>query len=377
MLKNNEDISCIKYLINLNHTILTCNMKNKLFIFSVSIVSLIIIISLINSSCTNDPVNLDLVDTVCFESQVLPIIQSSCGVTGCHDAGTNEAGFSATNYESIIKLVKSGSPRDSKLYKVITDINGENFMPPSPYTALSKESRTLIMVWIAQGAKNISCKSDTTGQNPNDTTNINPGDTSTYNADSVTFVQDILPIFQSGCVASSCHDAASHEEGYTLDSYAHITAHPGAIVPKYPNNSIIYHVVTNSETDDRMPPPPRNALSSAQIALLQQWISEGALNSDYPEPTCDTANVTFNGSVKPVLQSRCLSCHSNSAAASSGGGIKLEIYSDVKSRADNGSLTGAIKHLNGYSQMPKGSSKLDNCSIRKIEKWIELGSVNN
>lgn len=343
-------------------------MKIRLPLLSKISFSITIFYFLLNTSCIHDPVNLELLDTVCFERQVLPVIQSSCGVTGCHDAGTSESGFSATNYESIMSLVKPGSPRDSKLYKVITEINGENFMPPSPHQPLSKESRTLIMVWIAQGAKNTKCDADTS-QNPTDTTS--------YNADSVTFVQDILPIFLSSCVASGCHDASSSMEGYILDSYTHITAHPGAIVPYKPGNSIIYHVVTNSEIDDRMPPSPRNSLTSGQIALLQQWISEGALNSDYPDPTCDTANVTFSGSISPLLQSRCLSCHSNSAAAASGGNIKLENFSDIKGYADKGRLVGAINHSNGYSAMPKGSSKLDNCSIRKIEKWIELGALNN
>ncbi len=43
-----------------------------------------------------------------------------------------------------------GDPRGSKLYQVLTDVNGENFMPPDH--PISKEYRTLIEVWIAQGA---------------------------------------------------------------------------------------------------------------------------------------------------------------------------------------------------------------------------------
>jgi uncharacterized membrane protein len=320
-------------------------------------------------SCTHDPVNIELMDTVCFERQVLPIIQSSCRISGCHDAGTAESGFAATDYESIMSIVNAGSPRDSKLYKVITDINGENFMPPSPYKALGKESRTSIMVWIEQGAMNTKCSSDTSSENPIDTSN--------YVTDSVTFVQDILPIFLSSCATSGCHNASSHREGYTLDSYSNITNRSGSIIPFNASGSKIFEVVTDIENDDRMPPPPRQKLTSEQIALLQQWINEGALNSDYPDITCDTANVTFSGSVKPILQSRCISCHSNTAAASAGGNIKLEDYADVKIRTDNGSLLSAIKHLSGYSQMPKESAKLDNCSIRKIEKWIELGTQNN
>jgi hypothetical protein len=41
---------------------------------------------------------------------------------------------------------------------------------------------------------------------------------------SVCFQRDVLPVFQSGCAISGCHDAASKKKGYTLYSYAIITA---------------------------------------------------------------------------------------------------------------------------------------------------------
>ncbi len=99
----------------------------------------------------------------------------------------------------------------------------------------------------------------------------------------------------------------------------------------------------------------------------------------YPQVSngCDTTNVTFNLSVKPILNSYCLSCHSNSSAASYGGNIKLENYTDVKLRADNGSLFGSVNYTGGFSQMPKGSSKLDDCKLTIIKKWIDDGAPNN
>lgn len=92
---------------------------------------------------------------------------------------------------------------------------------------------------------------------------------------------------------------------------------------------------------------------------------------------CDTTNITYNLSVKPILNNYCLSCHSNSTAASLGGNIKLENYVDVKLRADNGSLLGSVKQAGGFSPMPKGSSKLDDCKLTIIQKWIDDGAPNN
>lgn len=105
-----------------------------------------------NNACKHDPVGIDQLDTVCFQSQILPTIKTSCGYTGCHSEG---AGFSLTNYSEIRNIVTPGNAAKSKLYKVITAVNGVIMMPPS--RPLSKEQRTQIMVWIEQGAKNTSC----------------------------------------------------------------------------------------------------------------------------------------------------------------------------------------------------------------------------
>jgi len=93
--------------------------------------------------------------------------------------------------------------------------------------------------------------------------------------------------------------------------------------------------------------------------------------------SCDTTGVTFSSSVQPVLQQYCYTCHSNGSAASFGGNIKLEDYADVKISADNGKLYGSVAHLPGYSAMPKGGAKIDDCNISIIKTWIDSGSPDN
>jgi hypothetical protein len=99
----------------------------------------------------------------------------------------------------------------------------------------------------------------------------------------------------------------------------------------------------------------------------------------YPQlgQNCDLTNVTYTLTVKPILQSYCLSCHSNAAASASGGGIRLENYTDLKTYVTNGKLYGSVSHAAGYSAMPKGGGTLDNCSLIKLKKWIDDGSLNN
>ncbi len=99
----------------------------------------------------------------------------------------------------------------------------------------------------------------------------------------------------------------------------------------------------------------------------------------YPvtETQCDTTNVSYSGSIIPIVSQYCLSCHSNASAATAGAGIKLEDYSDIKAYADNGKLLGSIKQETGFSAMPKGGGKLNDCNISLIETWINNGALNN
>jgi len=90
---------------------------------------------------------------------------------------------------------------------------------------------------------------------------------------------------------------------------------------------------------------------------------------------CDTLNVTFSGTVTTMLANSCLSCHSNITAASSGNGIRLQDYADVKARAS--SVAGAIKHSGGYSPMPKNGGQLKACTISQFDVWIKNGMPDN
>jgi hypothetical protein len=112
-----------------------------------------ILILMVLPACHHESTIVDDLDTVCFYGTVMPILQTSCGIAGCHDG--SEEGFLATGYQSIILSVVPGDPRGSKLYQVITDIYSEEMMPPD--RPLTKEQRSIIQVWIAQGALETSC----------------------------------------------------------------------------------------------------------------------------------------------------------------------------------------------------------------------------
>ena len=90
---------------------------------------------------------------------------------------------------------------------------------------------------------------------------------------------------------------------------------------------------------------------------------------------CDTINVTFSGTVAPILSNSCLSCHSNATAAGFGNNIRLENYTDVQIRA--ATIAGSIKHQVPYSPMPKNGGKIKACSITQFDIWVRKGMPDN
>lgn len=92
---------------------------------------------------------------------------------------------------------------------------------------------------------------------------------------------------------------------------------------------------------------------------------------------CDLTAVTFSGTVKPILQASCYTCHSNSNYLNSGAGIKLENHADLKTMAESGRLMGAVKHESGFVPMPQGGGQLSDCEISQLQQWIDNQTPNN
>jgi len=96
----------------------------------------------------------------------------------------------------------------------------------------------------------------------------------------------------------------------------------------------------------------------------------------YPNTgSCDISNVRFATTLNPILQKYdCTFCH-NSVTLS--GNISLTNYNNVKKQVNNGRLFGAINHEPGFSQMPQGGNKMNQCDINKVKAWIDAGALNN
>ena len=187
----------------------------------------------------------------------------------------------------------------------------------------------------------------------------------------VCFEAQILPIFQSNCAKSGCHDAATHQNGYVFDSYANIVKKD--VRPGNAANSKVYKVLFETG-DKKMPRPPNPDLTAEQKALIGKWINEGAKNTVNCGTSCDSLQFKYGANISPLMSTYCLGCHSGSAPS---GGINLSAYNGVRNVAISGRLVGAVSHAPGYSAMPKNAGKLSACQIAQIRKWVNAGAPNN
>jgi hypothetical protein len=203
--------------------------------------------------------------------------------------------------------------------------------------------------------------------NPIDTNKTVPCDTNI-----VYFKSDILPIIVSNCAMSGCHDAITAKEGVILDNYANIIR-TGKIIPFSPGSSKLYKEITTTSAKDIMPPAPKPRLTAAQISLIAKWINQGAKDTFCNAGNCDTTDFKYSTSVSRTINTYCVGCH---GPYSPGGGIMLNSYSGVQAMVANGKLMGTIKQLATFKPMPVGS-KLEDCKIKQIQKWVDAGAPNN
>ncbi len=190
----------------------------------------------------------------------------------------------------------------------------------------------------------------------------------------VYFDQQVLPILRSNCAKAGCHDAASHEEGVILDSYSNVR-NTGKIKLNDPTQSEIYEVITETDPDKIMPPPPNLPLNAQQKALILQWIQQGAKDL-HCDAECDTTNVRFSTTIMPLIATRCQGCHSGAAPS---GGFRLTNFTEVKAKVTDGRLLGSINHAPGFVSMPypAGSPKMPQCQIDQVRIWVEGGGLND
>jgi len=182
------------------------------------------------------------------------------------------------------------------------------------------------------------------------------------NIDSVCFQNDVLPLFQSYCGSSGCHNASSRTEDVILTDYFDIMR---GVRANNPSGSKYFNKIGHG-----MPPGNYPQMSSTQIILIEKWINQSATNT-ICNNICDTSNYTFSGSIQSIISTNCLGCHGTSPGL---GNVYLGDYTSIKNYISSNQQTffNSINYSTSIAaslRMPP-VEQLSNCQIKEITKWI-------
>jgi mono/diheme cytochrome c family protein len=222
---------------------------------------------LFTGSCKHDPAEIQLPDpdpdpindsipchpdTVYFKNTILPLLQSSCGIAGCHDPSSAQDGVILTDYDNIIETgdVDPFDPYGSDLYEVLVEDDPGKRMPPLPRNPLTNDQIESVYKWIMQGALNNYC---------------DEADCDTLN---VTFSGTVWPTIELNCFG--CHSGASPSGGVSLEDHADMVA---AV-----NSGRMMGTIRH---EPGYSPMPQNGakLSDCTISQIQKWINDGMPNN--------------------------------------------------------------------------------------------------
>ena len=189
---------------------------------------------------------------ICFETEILPLMVSRCGNSGCHNSTDRADDIDLTTYEGILKEVKPGDPGDSEIIESMYE-TGEDIMPPPPAEPMKNEQIKLIEDWISDGAKNTTDCVSTGPCNP---------------TSPVSFKDDLLPIIDNYCYG--CHNTADPQGGYSYSTHNETM--------KSVNDGTLMGSIRFESGYEAMP-EKSNKMPSCNIDLIQLWIDEGAMDN--------------------------------------------------------------------------------------------------
>lgn len=229
--------------------------SSKALRYSIAFVSLVCVVA-----CVHDPDDLIIdttpqlaagilcdADSVYFQNDILPILESYCAYSGCHGDGSAEEDVDLEGYTNTIETggVGPGDAANSELYQVLVDTGGDIMPPVDDGGPLAQELIDLIELWINQGALNNSCEGCSEGD--------------------VTWSLTVQPLMVSSC--QGCHSGVDPDGGVALENYTDVMS--------IALSGSLMGTVTESDGYELMP-YQANALMDCQIDQLQDWVDQGA-----------------------------------------------------------------------------------------------------
>lgn len=224
-------------------------------------------ISLTLVSCKHEPDKVQIItpeplppcdsnpNKVYFVNDVMPYLNSTCAVPGCHDNKGPAAFIDLSSYEAIMNskvkgknIVQPGDALNSKLCRVFFLLDLVPMPPPFNY-GIPPQGRDNIIKWVQDSARNTACDGRC--------------DTINY-----TFRRNIAPLINKYC--TGCHYGSYNSGNVLLTNYREIKA-------MVDSNKLIQSM-TATEGVKKMPTGVVT-MQPCEIIQVRKWIENGALNN--------------------------------------------------------------------------------------------------
>lgn len=194
-------------------------------------------------------------DSTYFVNDVMPYINSTCAVPGCHDNKGPAAGIDLSIYDAIMNskvkgqpIVKPGDPLNSKICRVFFLLDLVPMPPPFNY-GIPPKGRDNIIKWVQEGARNTACDGVC------DTVNF-------------TFRATINPLINKYCTGR--HYGNYSSGGILLTNYREIK--------EQVDNSKLYKAIMATGGVPKMPTGVVT-MQPCEIIQIRKWIEAGAPNN--------------------------------------------------------------------------------------------------
>ncbi|MBT3468834.1 MAG: hypothetical protein HN467_05875, partial [Opitutae bacterium] len=109
-------------------------------------------------------------------------------------------------------------------------------------------------------------------------------DDSKVTGKSISYHEDVRPIFQAKC--TGCHQPSKAKGKYVMTNFAHLLkggdSGDAAIIPGKPDESLLFEQITPDKDGVAEMPAKGKPLHETEIALIKKWILAGAID-DTPE----------------------------------------------------------------------------------------------
>jgi hypothetical protein len=190
-----------------------------------------------------------------FVNDVMPCINASCAIPGCHTHDDPTAGIDLSSYDEIMQakvkgkpIVIPGDPLNSKICRVLYLLDLIP-MPPVLNYPLSQQGKDNIVNWVLQGATFDACEPAV--------------DTSEF-----AYRKDIRPLIDKYC--TGCHFGNYASDSVELVNYQQ--------VKRQIDSHTFFETISGAEGFVRMPTGPVT-MQPSEIIRIRKWIESGAPNN--------------------------------------------------------------------------------------------------